>query len=118
MQHDSITVYLIHLSRKIGNPANPRGQAQHYIGSACDLAARLESHRKGLGSKLMAAVAQAGISWSCVRVWVNVPRSFERELKSKKHAQRFCPVCQGLVQQPGGRVIGRRAPMIERPVQR
>ena len=118
MQHDSITVYLVHFTNPIGNPANPHGSAQHYIGSARDLAARLESHRTGNGSKLMAAVAQAGISWSCVKVWVNVPRSFERELKSKKHAQRFCPVCRGEVQLPATRVVGKRVPMTQRPIQR
>ncbi len=61
-QHTTSTVYLIHLLRPLGNPNNPRGMASHYLGFAeHDLAARLERHHAGNGSRIMAAVAKAGI---------------------------------------------------------
>ncbi|MEA3339463.1 MAG: endonuclease [Chloroflexota bacterium] len=43
-------VYLIHFDTPLGDLDNPRGQAQHYLGYADDLEARLESHRSGNGS--------------------------------------------------------------------
>ncbi len=88
----STTVYLLHFVRKLGNQDNPRGQAQHYIGFAeHDLAARLERHHAGNGSRIMAAVAKAGIPWVLARVWEGGTRADERRLKSLKHASRLCP---------------------------
>ena len=53
-KHTTSTVYLIHLLRPLGNPNNPRGMASHYLGFAeHDLAARLERHHAGNGSRLM-----------------------------------------------------------------
>jgi len=116
MKKSTIVVYLIHFGRKLGNQDNPRGMAGHYIGSACDLAARLERHRAGNGSRLMHAVAQAGIPWVLARTWEEGSRELERKLKSRKQASAFCPICRGEVQLPGGRVIGRRVPMTQRPI--
>lgn len=116
MKHSTTTVYLIHFTRKLGNPANPRAQAQHYIGQAVDLAARLERHRAGNGAAIMAAVSRAGISWVCVRTWDD--GTSEQALKAQKNAARLCPVCRG--EQPlqsSGRVIGRRVPIDSHPVQ-
>lgn len=118
MSKHATTVYLIHFTRKLGNQDNPRGMAGHYIGFAeHDLAARLERHRAGNGSRIMAAVAKAGIPWQCVRTWEG-GRDLERQLKSHKQASDYCPVCRGEVesQGQGGRVIGKRAPMRARPV--
>ncbi len=111
----STTVYLLHFVRKLGNQDNPRGMAQHYIGFAeHDLAARLERHRAGNGSRIMAAVARADISWVCVRTWEGASRDDERRLKSQKNAARLCPVCNGQItiepRRPG------RRPMTQRPV--
>ncbi len=118
MKKSTIVVYLIHFGRKLGNQDNPRGMAGHYIGSACDLAARLERHRVGNGSRLMHAVAQAGIPWVLARTWEEGSRELERKLKSRKQASAFCPICRGeQVLQSGGRVLGRRQPAISRPVQ-
>ena len=113
------TVYLIHLLRPLGNPNNRRGMASHYIGFAeHDLAARLERHHAGNGSRIMAAVAQAGIPWVLARTWEEGSRELERKLKSRKQASAFCPICRGeQVLQSGGRVLGRRQPAISRPVQ-
>ncbi len=112
----STTVYLLHFVRKLGNPSNSRGMAQHYIGFAeHDLAARLERHRAGNGSRIMAAVTKAGIPWVLARVWEGASRDDERRLKSLKHASRLCPICRGEItietRRPG------RRPMAQRPVQ-
>ena len=115
MSH-STTVYLLHFVRKLGNQDNPRGMAQHYIGFAeHDLAARLERHHAGNGSRIMAAVTKAGIPWVLARVWEGASRDDERRLKSLKHASRLCPICRGEItietRRPG------RRPMAQRPVQ-
>jgi hypothetical protein len=108
------TVYLLHFERSIGNQDNPHGRAQHYLGSADNLAARLERHRLGNGSKLMAAVAQAGINWLCVRTWEG-DRDLERRLKARKNAPKdLCPICRGEQPAPPVRRPGRRVPMGER----
>jgi hypothetical protein len=87
------TVYLIHFDKPLGNLANPRGQARHYLGYTEDLDARLEAHRQGNGSAIMAAVADAGIPWRLVRTWEG-DRSLERQLKDQHNSPRLCPICQ------------------------
>ena len=52
----SRTVYLIHLDR-------PLAHARHYLGSTDDLERRLHEHQQANGSRMLAAVARAGISW-------------------------------------------------------
>ena len=92
-----MAVYLIHFDRPLGNPDNPRGQAQHYIGYADDLERRLAQHRSGNGSALMAAVTRAGIGWQVARTWPDGDRTLERRLKRMKAAPRLlCPICREL----------------------
>lgn len=83
-------VYLIHLEQKYKH-------AQHYIGFVDGgedrLKSRLEYHRKGSGSRLLRAVAKAGINFDVVRTWVEGDRNFERSLKNKKKASTLCPIC-------------------------
>ena len=86
-------VYLIHFDHPLGNLANPRGQAWHYIGYTENLDARLEEHRSGNGSAIMAAVGRAGITWHVVRTWEG-GRDVERALKAQKNAARLCPICR------------------------
>lgn len=88
------TVYLIHFERPIGDLDNPRGQARHYLGFTEDLEARLEAHRTGNGSAIMAAVARAGVGWELVRTWEG-DRKVERRLKNQHNSPRLCPVCRG-----------------------
>lgn len=88
------TVYLIHFDRPIGNPNNTRGQAQHYIGWTECLADRLLAHFKGHGAAIMAFLSQSKIGWQVVRTWEG-SRKLERQLKNRKQAKAFCPVCQG-----------------------
>lgn len=88
-------VYLIHLDSPIGPEKAPDGhKAWHYIGWAQTggLDARLDAHRNGKGSKLLAEAARKGISWNVVRTWEGT-RDFERLLKRRGSAKRICPCC-------------------------
>jgi len=68
--------------------------ARHYLGFAKnDVEKRLEKHRKGQGSKLLRAVASAGIEFDVIRTWSNVDRHFERRLKNMKNTKAMCPLC-------------------------
>jgi putative endonuclease len=90
-------IYLIHFNAKIGNPNNPRGQAQHYLGSTFRLDRRMEEHLTGRGAALMRAVREQGIPWQIARIWPG-DRAFERRLKRRKEAPRLCPICRAAVQ--------------------
>ncbi len=91
------TVYLICFKEKLHH-------AKHYIGfcEEGNLEARIERHRAGNGSKLMAAVTQAGIAWEVARVWEDVDRNFERQLKNSKNGPRLCPFCNDKLKKKGG----------------
>lgn len=80
------TVYLIHFDRQLGH-------AQHYIGWAGSLEARIRHHLAGTGARLMRAVTLAGISWEVVRTWEG-DRYLERKLKNRKDARSLCPACR------------------------
>lgn len=87
-----MSVYLIHLER-------PLAHSQHYIGytsSMRTIAARTEHHRAGTGSKFLAAVSRAGITFAIARTWKDGDRTFERKLKNRNGAKRFCPVCKSI----------------------
>jgi hypothetical protein len=81
------TIYLIHFD-------TPLHHARHYMGSTSNLKQRLESHShpNGNGSKLMRAVAVAGISWRVVRTWPG-GRDRERQMKTQG-AGKYCPLCR------------------------
>lgn len=79
--------YLIHADK-------PLHHAQHYIGYSDNIAERIESHRKGKGSKLIAAFNKCNISWSVVHIWPSKDRSFERKLHRMKCSPRICPICK------------------------
>ncbi len=92
-----VIVYLIHFER-------PYYHAQHYLGSTRDLARRVEQHRSGAGSPLLAAVTLAGIPWQVVRTWRNAGRIGERDFKRLHCNPSLCPVCCKRAQdrRPGG----------------
>lgn len=91
------TVYLIHLDR-------PLAHARHYIGWAHGgieaVARRLDRHRVGRGSRLLAACAKKGIGFDVVKTWSGVDRHFERKLKKRNSTPRICPVCCAAGQTP------------------
>lgn len=80
------TVYLLHFT-----PAYRH--ARHYLGWALDVEARLEQHRRGAGSPLVAAAVAAGSTVEVARTWPDVDRHFERHLKNRREAPRLCPLC-------------------------
>lgn len=87
-------VYLLHFARPIGNLGNPRAQAQHYIGWADDLPARLAEHRRGQGARITAYLAAHQINFEVVRTWEGDYR-LEKQLKRRKDApKRLCPICR------------------------
>lgn len=82
------SVYLLHFDP-------PYKRARHYLGWALDVDARLEQHRRGTGSPLVAAAVANGSSVELARTWTDVDRHFERALKNRKEAPRMCPICTG-----------------------
>jgi hypothetical protein len=88
------TVYLLHFAAPIGNPDNPRGTAQHYMGWTTYLGPRLAAHRDGVGAAIMRAVAQEGIDFTLARTWAG-SRGDERRLKDRHDHPGLCPVCRG-----------------------
>lgn len=87
-------VYLLHFDQPIGNPANPRALAQHYMGWTSYLGPRLAAHRDGVGAAIMAALAERGIGFTLARTWQGT-RADERALKNRHNHPRLCPTCQG-----------------------
>ena len=81
-------VYLIHFNEKLHH-------AQHYIGFVeKNLKQRIKKHKSNKGAKLLIAVNEKGIQWEVVKVWEEGDRSLERQLKNRKKARCFCPVCR------------------------
>jgi predicted GIY-YIG superfamily endonuclease len=78
-------IYLIHFDTAYKH-------ARHYTGWTTDLAARLQAHREGRGSRLMEVITKAGITWRLVRTWLG-SRDRERAIKNRHEAPRLCPEC-------------------------
>jgi hypothetical protein len=85
------TTYLVHLDRPLGGPVH---FAQHYVGHTQNLDRRLETHRAGLGARILAAANQRGIGYDVVRTWPG-GREVERRIKAHHNAPRLCPACAG-----------------------
>jgi hypothetical protein len=94
------TVYLLHFLEPIGNPANRRAMAQHYIGWGIeDGIERIAIQTAGGGAAIVRAVQAKGIGFVVAATWPG-SRALERQLKNRKCAPRYCPVCRQ--QQRGG----------------
>ena len=93
------TVYLLHFLEPIGNPANPRAMAQHYIGWGLEAADRIAEQTAGAGAAIVRYVQAQGIGFVVAATWPGI-RSLEQQLKNRKHASRFCPVCRREVTPP------------------
>jgi hypothetical protein len=86
------TVYLLHFLEPIGNPANPRAMAQHYIGWGIEQATdRIATQTAGAGAAIVRAVQAKGIGFLVAATWPGT-RALERQLKNRKCAPRYCPV--------------------------
>jgi hypothetical protein len=66
-----------------------------------DLAGRIAEHRAGQGSRLLAAVAAAGIGFTVARTWPG-GRELERRLKRRHNSPRLCPICSPLRRRQAG----------------
>lgn len=87
-------VYLIHFDQ----PISASHTCQHYLGSATDIAARLDEHLSGHGSRLCAVANDRGIGYKIVRVWPYADmRLLEKSLKDRKNSPKLCPICSGKV---------------------
>jgi hypothetical protein len=83
----------LHFLEPIGNLANPHAMAQHYIGWALVAAERISAQTAGQGAAIVRHVQARGIGFLVAATWPGT-RALERQLKNRKHASRFCPVCQ------------------------
>lgn len=103
------TLYIGHFAEKIGNPSNPRFQAQHYLGYAepsrkcgnrwiSGYDARVQEHMEGRGAKITRYVIRRGIPIVFFPIKRKATRDEERKLKRAGHYNRLCPVCQQLAQ--------------------
>lgn len=86
MAHPQGTVYLLHFDA-------PLAHAQHYVGYAEDLEARIARHRKGNGARLVSVFAEKGIGFTVARTWPG-DRKQERRIKNLKNSPRLCPICR------------------------
>lgn len=84
-----MTVYLLHIDP-------PLEHARHYIGFCEDGRndLRLAEHIAGRGARILAAAARAGRKITLVHTWPGASRAFERKLKNRKAAPRWCPCCK------------------------
>ena len=84
-----MTVYLVCLDQPLGS-AHPLGGAGHYLGQTINLEQRLETHRAGLGAKILAAAVERGIGFDVVRTWEG-GKEVEKALKRLHNPRRLCP---------------------------
>ena len=84
------TVYLLHLLE----PLSPGHPAQHYLGSAEDLAPRLYAHQHGIGARFTAVAVERSIPFVVARTW-DGGRQLERKLKRWHNGRKLCPICRG-----------------------
>jgi hypothetical protein len=86
--------YLLHFAVPIGNPANRRACAQHYLGfTSKGLHARLDRHYAGNGAAIMGDLIQRPIPWALARTWTG-NRATEKQLKARHNARQLCPICR------------------------
>lgn len=60
---------------------------------ATGVAIRIAMHRSGSGSRLMAVVSGAGISFEITRIWTSVTEHHEKALKDLNNRRVLCPRC-------------------------
>ncbi len=80
------TIYLLHFDR-------PLAHAQHYVGFAVNVEARIKSHRKGTGARLPAVFAELGIGFTVAHTWPG-DRTEERRIKNMRSSPKLCPICR------------------------
>ena len=97
MAHNGI-VYLLHFERSYRH-------ARHYIGFTQNLEHRLDEHRAGRGSPLVAAALADGIDFQLAAIWEG-DRHDERRLHRQKNTRaRLCPLCVASEPAAGGPIV-------------
>src|SRR5882762_4293587 len=83
-----MTVYLLHITPSYQH-------AGHHIGfcEEEDPSRRFERHLSGRGSPLIKAAIAAGCKVHVAHHFPGANRSFERKLKNRGSARRWCPSC-------------------------
>lgn len=84
-------VYLFHFNAPLGNLANPRAQANHYVGFCDDLDSRIAKQLSGKGAKLVAAAVKQGLVFELYH-WP-APLATEKLVKKTKKTALYCPAC-------------------------
>jgi hypothetical protein len=84
-------VYLFHFNAPLGNLANPRAQANHYVGFCDDLDTRIATQLAGRGAKLVAAAMKQGLIFELYH-WPS-PLATEKLVKKTKKTSLYCPAC-------------------------
>ncbi len=88
------TLYLLHFTKPLAQAQHRRGiHAGHYLGISDDLERRLHEHATGNGSRLCAAAKARGSEFILVKVWHNVTRAHELEMKRQRNNPRHCYLC-------------------------
>ena len=82
-------VYLLHFNA----PISDKHTAQHYLGWCYDLPSRVNLHLQGRGARLTQVARERGIGFVIANTWPG-NRAFERRLKRRKNAPRYCPICR------------------------
>lgn len=89
-----MAVYVLHIEP-------PYKHAKHYIGfTTRSFEARIADHLSGRGSPLVKAAIDAGCSVTLAHKWSCGTRGFERHLKNRKEAPRWCKCCGGRKRKP------------------
>lgn len=82
-----MAVYVLHIEP-------PYRHARHYIGfTRGAVLDRYAVHMEGRGSPLIRAAVAAGHSVTVAHAWSCGNRRFERHLKNRKDANRWCKLC-------------------------
>lgn len=105
LHNPGMALYLVHFDK-------PYHHACHYLGFVDTgryalqeaLDTRMAFHRAGRGSRLLGAVAAAGIDWTVVRTWEEGTRHDERRLKGHS-STRLCPTCNPASWQAHGQLV-------------
>jgi predicted GIY-YIG superfamily endonuclease len=84
-------VYLFHFNAPLGNLANRRAQAQHYLGFSDDYEARIAKQLAGKGAKIVAAALKQGLIFEIYH-WP-APLATEKLIKRTKKTALYCPAC-------------------------
>lgn len=84
-------VYLFHFNAPLGNLANPRAQARHYLGFSDDLDSRIKKQLAGKGAKLVAAALAKGLVFELYH-WP-ATLATEKLIKARKQTSIYCPAC-------------------------